>query len=94
MNPPSFAEIRIMFSKEVNAADEPQYPFITQSGRLQVESALSLRQRVWDYRSNYPAHRITDAVTEGLDATLQWIQYSSRRFRSHERFTPGPCPRV
>ncbi|MDQ6633240.1 MAG: transposase [Gemmatimonadota bacterium] len=32
------------------------------------------------------AHRITNAVTEGLNAKIQWIKYSSRGFRDRERF--------
>lgn len=30
--------------------------------------------------------RITNAVTEGLNAKIQWIKYSSRGFRNRERF--------
>src|SRR5688572_13750805 len=35
---------------------------------------------------NYLHHRITNAVTEGLNAKIQWITYSSRGFRDRERF--------
>jgi transposase len=35
---------------------------------------------------NYLTHRITNAVTEGLNAKIQWIKYSSRGFRNRERF--------
>lgn len=35
---------------------------------------------------NYLVHRITNAVTEGLNAKIQWIKYSSRGFRDRERF--------
>jgi transposase len=35
---------------------------------------------------NYLVHRITNAVTEGLNAKIQWIRYSSRGFRNRERF--------
>jgi transposase len=35
---------------------------------------------------NYLNHRITNAVTEGLNAKIQWIKYSSRGFRNRERF--------
>jgi transposase len=34
----------------------------------------------------YLTHRITNAVTEGLNAKIQWIKYSSRGFRNRERF--------
>jgi len=34
----------------------------------------------------YLQHRITNAVTEGLNAKIQWIKYSSRGFRDRERF--------
>ena len=34
---------------------------------------------------NYLVHRITNAVTEGLNAKIQWIKYSSRGFRNRER---------
>ena len=35
---------------------------------------------------NYLVHRITNAMTEGLNAKIQWIKYSSRGFRNRERF--------
>ena len=35
---------------------------------------------------NYINHRITNAATEGLNAKIQWIKYSSRGFRDRERF--------
>lgn len=35
---------------------------------------------------NYLVHRITNAATEGLNAKIQWIKYSSRGFRNRERF--------
>ena len=34
----------------------------------------------------YLEHRITNAVSEGLNAKIQWIKYSSRGFRNRERF--------
>ncbi len=34
----------------------------------------------------YLTHRITNAVTEGLNAKIPWIKYSSRGFRDRERF--------
>jgi transposase len=34
----------------------------------------------------YLTHHITNAVTEGLNAKIQWIKYSSRGFRDRERF--------
>lgn len=34
----------------------------------------------------YITHRITNAVTEGLNAKIQWVKYSSRGFRDRERF--------
>ena len=33
----------------------------------------------------YLTHRITNAVTEGLNAKIQWITYASRGFRDRER---------
>ena len=35
---------------------------------------------------NYIAYPLTNAVTEGLNAKIQWIKYSSRGFRNRERF--------
>jgi transposase len=35
---------------------------------------------------NYLVHRITNALTEGLNAKIQWIKYSSRGSRNCERF--------
>jgi hypothetical protein len=35
---------------------------------------------------HYLTYRITNAATEGLNAKIQWIKYSSRGFRDRERF--------
>lgn len=34
----------------------------------------------------YLTHHITNAVSEGLNAKIQWIKYSSRGFRNRDRF--------
>lgn len=34
----------------------------------------------------YLTHRITNAVTEGLNAKIQWIKYSARGYRNREAF--------
>jgi transposase len=34
----------------------------------------------------YLTHRITNAVTEGLNAKIQWIKYAARGFRNREAF--------
>jgi transposase len=34
----------------------------------------------------YLTHRITNAVTEGLNAKIQWIKYGARGFRNREAF--------
>lgn len=34
----------------------------------------------------YLTHRITNAVTEGLNAKIQWIKFASRGFRNREAF--------
>ena len=44
------------------------------------------RRRHIDNILTYLTHRITNAVTEGLNAKIQWIKYSSRGFRDRERF--------
>ena len=34
----------------------------------------------------YLTHRITNAVTEGLNAKIQWIKYGARGYRNREVF--------
>lgn len=34
----------------------------------------------------YLTHRITNAVTEGLNAKIQWVKYGARGFRNRETF--------
>lgn len=34
----------------------------------------------------YLTHRITNAVTEGLNATIQWLKYAARGYRDREAF--------
>jgi transposase len=53
--------------------------------------AITLRghlENILTYRTyrTYRTHHITNAVTEGLNAKIQWITYSSRGFRDRERF--------
>jgi transposase len=43
-------------------------------------------RRHFDNLLNDLVHRITTAVTEGLNAKIQWIKYSSRGVRDRERF--------
>ena len=49
-------------------------------------SCSSCRSACAFSRTSYLTHRITNAVTEGLNAKIQWIEYSSRGFRDRERF--------
>lgn len=48
--------------------------------------AAGVIRRHLDGVLNYVHYRITNAVAEGLNATIQWIKYSSRGFRDRERF--------
>lgn len=48
--------------------------------------AAGLIRRHLENVLTYLTHRITNAVTEGLNAKIQWIKYSSRGFRDRERF--------
>jgi len=34
----------------------------------------------------YLEHRVTNAVTEGLNATIQWVKYAARGYRNRESF--------
>lgn len=34
----------------------------------------------------YLRHRITNAVTEGLNSKIQWIKFASRGFRNRDAF--------
>ena len=47
--------------------------------------AKTLRRHIENILT-YLTHRITNAVTEGLNAKIQWVKYSSRGFRDRERF--------
>jgi len=48
--------------------------------------AAGIIRRHLDNVLNYINHPITNAATEGLNAKIQWIKYSSRGFRDRERF--------
>ena len=50
-----------------------------------IQVAGMLRRHIEHIRTDL-IHRITKAVTEGLNATIQWITYASRGFRDRERF--------
>lgn len=47
--------------------------------------AMTLRSHLANILT-YLTHRITNAATEGLNAKIQWIKYSSHGFRDRERF--------
>ena len=68
-------------------------------GQICVFSSWAIRSRLQPMRYlaktlrrhlenilTYLTHRITNAVTEGLNAKIQLIKYSSRGFRDRERF--------
>lgn len=50
-----------------------------------IEKARMMR-RYLENILTYLKHRITNAVTEGLNAKIQWIRYCSRGFRNRENF--------
>ncbi|WP_396213814.1 ISL3 family transposase [Gemmatimonas sp.] len=45
-----------------------------------------MRQRPLEHILTYLKHRITNAVTEGLNAKIPWIKYSARGYRDRETF--------
>jgi transposase len=53
--------------------------------RPMIHGAGIIRRHL-DNILNDLVHRITNAVTEGLNAKIQWITYSSRGVRERERF--------
>ena len=48
--------------------------------------AAGIIRRHLDNVLNYIHYPLTNAATEGLNAKIQWIKYSSRGFRNRERF--------
>ena len=50
-----------------------------------IEKARMLRDHLTNILT-YLKHRVTNAVTEGLNAKIQWIRYCSRGFRNRENF--------
>lgn len=55
--------------------------------RLQpmIEKARMLHKRLPNLLT-YLTHRITNAMSEGLNAKIQWIKYTARGFRNRENF--------
>ena len=42
---------------------------------------------LWLPESNgYPPHRITNAVSEGLNSRIQWVKATARGFRNQQNF--------
>ena len=53
--------------------------------RPMIHAAAIIRRHL-DNVLNYINYPLTNAATEGLNAKIQWIKYSSRGFRNRERF--------
>jgi len=50
-----------------------------------IEKARMLKTHLANILS-YLVHRITNAVSEGLNAKIQWITYTARGFRNRQHF--------
>jgi transposase len=51
-----------------------------------MKKVARMLQRHLENILTYLKHRITNAVTEGLNAKIQWIKYSARGYRDREAF--------
>jgi transposase len=51
-----------------------------------IETAKMLQRRVNNVLS-YLKHRITNAVSEGLNSKIQWVKYTARGYRNFDNFT-------
>ncbi len=51
-----------------------------------MKQVARMLQRHLEHILTYLKHRITNAVTEGLNAKIQWIKYSARGYRDREAF--------
>lgn len=62
------------------------YYWVTHS-RLKpmIEKAKMLKRRVKNVLT-YLKHRITNAVSEGLNSKIQWVKYTARGYRNFENF--------
>jgi transposase len=63
------------------------YGWAMRSRREPMKKVARRRQRHLENILTYLKHRITNAVTEGLHAQIQWITYSARGDRDREAFT-------
>ena len=57
--------------------------------RSQLEPMKKVARLVKSHLENiltYLTHRVTNAVTEGLNAKIQWVKYSARGYRNPEAF--------
>ncbi|MHB1073743.1 MAG: ISL3 family transposase, partial [Gemmatimonadaceae bacterium] len=80
---------RLWDSTDVGAAR----PFFTWWYGWAMRSRLEPMKRVarmiqshLEHILTYLTHRVTNAVTEGLNATIQWVKYSARGYRNRESF--------
>lgn len=63
------------------------YAWATRSRLEPMRNVARLLNAHLDNILTYLTHRITNAVTEGLNAKIQWIKYSARGYRNREAFT-------
>jgi len=57
--------------------------------RSQLEPMRKVARMIKSHLENiltYLTHRVTNAVTEGLNAKIQWVKYSARGYRNREAF--------
>ena len=62
------------------------YGWAMRSRLAPMKQVARMLQTHLDNILTYLKHRITNAVTEGLNAKIQWIRYSARGYRNREAF--------
>jgi transposase len=63
------------------------YGWAMRSRLAPMKKVARMLQAHLDNILTYLTHRITNAVTEGLNVKIQWLEYSARGYRDREAFT-------
>jgi transposase len=50
-----------------------------------VDTAAMLKRRVENILT-FVKHQVTNAASESLNAKIQWVKYTARRFRNQKNF--------
>src|SRR5438105_12059934 len=66
----------------------PRNPRLNSRFKSEKIAALMAERVVHEVLETKPHNKVTNAASESLNAKIQWVKYTARRFRNHETSLP------